>query len=131
MKDRILQIINNSKKYLVFKRRLKEVEDENINIYKLNDFEINIVKEKEYIKKSRILSEEEAYNKAISKGLEKVKLKLNENEEILLQKVLKKSLNNSTIYLELFVVTKEEIGYTKILEEELTSDGELSNQNNT
>lgn len=126
-----LGIINNSKKYLVFKRRLKEVEDENINIYKLNDFEINIVKEKEYIKKSRILSEEEAYNKAISKGLEKVKLKLNENEEILLQKVLKKSLNNSTIYLELFVVTKEEIGYTKILEEELTSDGELSNQNNT
>ena len=121
-------LVNNNKKYLLFKSRLKEREEEITNLYKLNNFEINLIKEKEYVKKYRLLSEEEATNKAISKGLENIKLKLNANEDILLQKVLKKNVFDSTIYLELFVVTKEEIGYTQVLEEELTSDGESSNK---
>ena len=121
-----LGIVNNKNNYLVFKSRLKTKEEERINLYKLNNFEINLVKEKEYVIKTRKLTSEEAFNKAIDKGIATIKLKLNKNEEILLQKVLKKKINDSTIYLELFVVTKEEIGYTKALEEELISDEKSS-----
>lgn len=88
-----------------------------INIYKLNDFEINFVKEKEYIIKNKKLSEEEAYEKAFKDGVDKIQNNLSKDEEILVKKVLKKSIFDSTIYLELFVVTKEEIGEVEIVEE--------------
>ena len=124
-----ISIKNNNKKYLIFKSRLLEKEEEEINIYKLNNFEINLVKEKEYIKINNKLTEEEAYNKGLNAGLEKIQLKLNKNEEILLQKVLKKEVNNSTIYLEIFVVTKESIGYTKNKEELEISDERINREN--
>ncbi len=120
----------NDNKYDILKSRLKNKQIEETNLYKLNDFEINLVKEKEYVKKSRELSEEEAYNKALNLALEKVKLKLSENEEILVKKVLKKEVNDSTIYLEIFIVTKENIGEVVVVEEEQINDSGNNTQNN-
>lgn len=100
----------NDNNYEIFRSRIKNKKNENTNLYKLDDFEINLIKEKEYVKKAKILSEKEAYEKGIFLALEKVKLKLEDNEEILMKKVLKKEVNDSTIYLEIFVVTKENIG---------------------
>ena len=109
----------NDNKYSIFKSRISKSSDKEINLYKLNDFEINLVKEREYIIKSKKLTEEEAYNKAINTAIEKVKLKLLDEEEILYQKVLKKEVNNSTIYIEIFVVTKENIGVLQVVEENI------------
>lgn len=111
------QIKTNNQKFKIFKDRLKSYEEKYENIYKLNDFEINFVKEKEYIIKNKKLSEEEAYVKAFKDGVDKIQNNLSKDEEILVKKVLKKSIFDSTIYLELFVVTKEEIGEVEIVEE--------------
>lgn len=116
-----LSIKIDDTKYQIFKSRLNDKKIEETNLYKLNDFEINLVKEKEYITKTKILTEEEAYNKGINKALEKVKLTLDNNEEILYKKVLKKDINDSTIYLEIFIVTKENIGVLQVVEEEAES----------
>ena len=113
-----IKVKYNGQDYNIFKSRLKVYEEDTKTLYKLNDFEIDFVKEKEYIEKERKLSVEEAYNKGLLKTEEKVKLLLDKDEEILLKKVLKKEVNNSTIYLEIFIVTKESIGeLQKVVEE--------------
>jgi len=113
-----LSIKVDDNKYQVFRSRIENKKEKVTNLYKLNDFEINIVKEREYVTKTKILSENEAYNKGINIALEKIKLTLDDNEEILLKKVLKKEVNDSTIYLEIFIVTKENIGVLQVVEEE-------------
>ena len=117
----------NGNTYDIFKSRIDGDKDkEETNLYALNNFEINLVKEKEYKNNTYELSEEEAYNKAINDVLEKIKMTLGENEEIILQKVLKKNVFNSTIVLDIFVVTKENIGTVVELKEELDNGGSLS-----
>ncbi len=120
----------NDNKYRILKSRIKNKKEEETNLYKLNDFEINLVKEREYVNKTRTISEEEAYNKAISLAEEKVKLKLKEKEDILVKKVLKKEVNNSTIYLEVFIATKENIGVESLQKENDGSDNGNNTQNN-
>jgi len=114
-----LNVKINDNKYKIFKSRISNIKDKEIKLYKLNDFEINLVKEREYVKKIKTLSENEAYEKGINTALEKVQLKLDDNEEILYKKVLKKGVNDSTIYLEIFIVTKENIGELQVVREEI------------
>lgn len=122
-----LNIKIDDDKYKILKSRIKKHKDEETNLYKLNDFEINLVKEKEYTEETRFLTEEDAYNKGMKLGIDKIKLNLDDKEEILLKKVLKKEVNNSTIYLEIFVVTKENIGKRIIVKEE-SPNGSRINQ---
>ena len=117
-----LSVKINDNTYSILKSRIKNKKIEETNLYKLNDFAINLVKEKEYVTKEKIISEEEAYNKALSLAEEKIKLKLSANEEIIVKKVLKKEVNDSTIYLEVFIVTKENIAELKIVEEDNLND---------
>lgn len=112
----------NDDSYKIFKERLSIFEEKYKNLYKLNDFEINLVKEKEYVEKTNKLTEEEAYNKALQKVEEKINLLLEDDELILLKKVLKKEVNDSKIYLEVFIVTKENIGELQIVEEDSIND---------
>ena len=114
-------------KYKLLKSRIKNKKEEETNLYALNDFEINLVKEKEYINVTKILTEQEAYEKGINTAIEKVNLQLAENEKILLKKVLKKEVNDSTIYLEIFIVTKENIGELQVVQEEVENGIESSN----
>lgn len=114
-----LSIKVNDNIYSIFRSRVNDKEEDVTNLYKLNDFEINLVKEKEIIKDKNILSEEEAYNKALKLAEEKILLMLQKEEEILVKKVLKNTTNNSTIYLELFIVTKENIGELQVVKEGL------------
>ena len=99
-------------------------------LYKLNDFAINFVEEKEYEESVRKLSEKEAYNKALKLAEDKVKLKLRENEAILYKKVLKKEVNDSTIYVEVFIVTKENIGEISQILGGSENDSKPNNENN-
>jgi len=111
-----LEIVIGDSNYTVFKSRLDIFDKKITNLYQLKDFKINLIKEKEYVNKEIILSKEEAYNKGINLATEKILLLLDEDEEILLKKVLKNTTNNSTIYLEIFFVTKEMIGELQIVE---------------
>lgn len=118
----------NDNTYQVLRSRLEKKKEEEINLYKLNDFEINLVKEKEYTNEKKKLSEEEAYNKGLKLAEEKINLTLDDNEEILLKKVLKKEVNDSTIYLEIFVATKENIGEISLVRGEVPNDNESNSK---
>jgi similar to stage IV sporulation protein len=105
-----LLIKTTKNKYKIFKSRLNNYETEevklftifNITFYKLKEYEVNIDNLK--------YSEEEAIKVATNLADEKIKMKLEENESIKDRKVLKKSINNSKIDLELFYVVIEDIG---------------------
>jgi len=114
-----LNVEIDDKKHEIFRSRINNKKLYETNLYKLNDFEINLVKEKEYIIKTKNLTENEAFNKGMSIALEKINLTLDVNEEILYKKVLKKDVNDSTIYLEIFIVTKENIGVLQVIKEEI------------
>lgn len=69
------------------------------NIYLLTEYEV----EYEYNK----YNEKEALNRALELSNNKINLKLNEKEHIIDQKVLKNSINNSTMYVEVFTSVEE------------------------
>lgn len=124
-----LNVEVNDHKYQILRSRIDKKKEEETNLYQLNDFKINLVKEKEFVEKKRILSEEAAYEKGLNLALEKINLKLSENEEILLKKVLKKEVKNSTIYLEVFIVTKENIGVLQVVDGGTSNDNQSHSEN--
>ncbi len=117
-----LLLKTDKKKYKIFKSRLKNYETEekklftifNFTFYLLKEYEINI-QEKEY-------NIDDGLKKALELADEKMNIKLKNNESIKSRNVLKKSLNDSTIEIELFYVVIENITkyeeYDVIMEEE-------------
>ena len=61
-----------------------------------------------------LLSEEEGLNEALNISKEKILLKLGKKGKIIEQKVLKKYVKNSTMYVEVLVSTNEEIGVIEV-----------------
>ena len=81
-----------------------------------------ILKIRAKVQEKNMQRAEEAIKKAILLAMEKINIKKQDKDKIITQKVLKKSLNNSTISLEVFFAIEEEIGY----QETLDRDGEVS-----
>ena len=104
-----LNVKIDDKNYKILKSKYKKSKDSKEILYKLNDFQISLVKEEELKLKRVKLTEKEAFNKGLKLVDEKIKLKLSSKEEILEKKVLKKVINDSTMVLDIFVVTKENI----------------------
>ncbi len=75
-----------------------------IKFYIRNDNEIKKIKKK--------YTDEEAVKQAINIAREKVLLKLDKDEKILMQKVLQKQLIDSTMNVDIFIVAEEKIGYS-------------------
>lgn len=93
----------------IFRDRLKFYEAEKklffdalgIKLYLEHDYEI---------KKNKIkLSEKEAVEKALKESKEKIEVGFQKTDFIVKQKVLQKKINNSTIEVEIFIVTNENI----------------------
>lgn len=76
-------------------------------ILSIFDFNLYLNKEKEVIKKEKNYTKEEALDMAINKALENVEKKLNEKDEIIDKKVLKKNINDSKMDIDVFVVVKK------------------------
>lgn len=55
-------------------------------------------------------------NKALSLADEKMATILQDTDEVTLKKVLKKTKNDSTMDIDVFVITMEEIGEQKLIE---------------
>ena len=66
----------------------------------------------EYYYKEHNLSENEAYHLALNKSVQKINSMLDSDEYIISKKVLKKELNSSKMYVEVFFKVYENIGVT-------------------
>ena len=66
----------------------------------------------EYMYKEYSINEEEALNLALKRSEEKIKNKLSKDEYIISKKVLKKEVNYSKMYVEVFFKVYENIGVT-------------------
>lgn len=109
--------------HVILNSRLNTKEVENQKLISLVGKKIYLQKEYETIVKKKEYTEEEALKKALSLALEKVNVKLEENEHVIAQKVLKKSINDSKMELEVFTSVEERIG---VLEEYIV---ELAEEN--
>ncbi len=103
-------IINfKDKDYVILKNRLKNFTSKEkllfsgfgIKIYKRVDYEIT--------KSVKKYSLKEAENKALDLAKEKVLLSLKENDEIISEKVLQKTINDSIMNIDIFITTRENI----------------------
>lgn len=97
---------NNTK---IFKSRLKDYKTKKRKLFTLFKVDIYLLTEYEVSYNTRKYSSKEALNRALKLSNEKINLKLGEKEEIIDQKVLKNSINNSTMYVEIFTSVKEVI----------------------
>ena len=83
-------------------------------IWNFNNFKI--IKQREYIQVTKKYSKEEARKKALEAANIKLLEKIGKTNQIISQKVLKESLNNSKIELEVFISVNEQIGETELYE---------------
>ena len=111
-----LKIKNDKINTFIFKSRLNNYIEDNKKIITLFGTDLYFTKQKETTNTTRTLSEEEIINKALSLTDEKMKAILQDTDEIKLKKVLKKTKNDSTMDIDVFVITMEEIGEQKLIE---------------
>ena len=112
--------INNK---IFLKNKYKYFSQDNIREIKILGLKIKIYKEKEYIYKKHILSEEEIDNIVNNK----IKEKFSNIGSIISQKVLKKEVFNSTIDYRVFVICNELINEYQYYEKGDISDTQSSN----
>jgi len=98
--------VNDTK---IFKNRLKKYKTDKKKIFSIFGYDFYLLTEKEVILKSYKYNEKEALKKALELSNQKIMLKLDKNERIINQKVLKNSINNSTMYVEVFTSVEENI----------------------
>ncbi len=100
--------------YKILRSRLNPIDSENKLLLKVGDYKFYYQKEKEYTIEKVNLTDEEVL-KAIDQEIQnKLSIKLKDDCQILSQKVLKKTINDSTIYVEAFVTVEEQIGKEQI-----------------
>lgn len=108
---------------IFLRNKYKYFSQENIREIKILGLKIKFYKEKEYVYKKHILSDEEI-EKIIN---DKIKEKFNNIGTINSQKVLKKEINNSTIDYRVFVICNELINEYQYYEKGDASDTRISN----
>ncbi|MBQ6686981.1 MAG: sporulation protein YqfD [Bacilli bacterium] len=101
---------DNVGEYIILNSRLKNKVVENQEIFSLLGRKFYLQKEYETIVTKKKYIEEEALEMALKLAREKVNVKLEETEHIIAQKVLKKSINDSKMILEVFTSVEENIG---------------------
>ena len=93
----------------IFRSRLNKYKTDKKKIFSIFGYDFYLLTEKEVTSKNYKYNEKEALKKALELSNQKIMLKLNENERIINQKVLKNSINNSTMYVEVFTSVEENI----------------------
>ena len=77
-----------------------------IKIFLRKDYEVKKIK--------HTYTQEEILKRAVELAKEKINLRLLEKEEIIYEKVLQKSINNSTMEMDVFIIANQQIGYQKV-----------------
>ncbi len=116
---------------LLFRPRLEHYENEVRHLFSLFGYEFSFVTQKEVTISSSVYSEEDALQKSLALVDEKFSIKLSEGEAVIEKKVLKKSMNNSTMDIEVFVSVLEVISrqeeFQEIEEEGRDNDTKSTN----
>lgn len=110
---------NKEGEHVILNSRLSEKIVENQEIFSLLGRKLYLQREYETLVKKDKYDEQAALEKALQLAREKVNVKLEETEHIIAQKVLKKSINDSKMILEVFTSVEENIG---IIEEYTVED---------
>ena len=122
-KKRNNYIINyNGIDYKIFNDRLKTYESSKKKIFDLLGIKIYLEKDEEVKKIRRKYTEEEAINKSLSLAKEKLILKLKKDDLIIDEKILQKRLIDSTMDIDIFIITEEYIGQTVEAKEDEIND---------
>ena len=108
-----MKIKNNAINDFLFKSRIENFEEESKPLLKIWNTQILFVTQYEIEEEEKKYTEEEAMEKVLQMIDEKFATILNEKEEILSKKVLKKEENNGIMNVEVFVSVKEEISMTQ------------------
>ena len=97
-----------NKKYIIFKNKY----DESKVLRKIgnNTIGIDIISSYKIKKKKYKINEEKAINIMLKKAKENVSLKSSNDSKILSQNILKKYINNGTIYMKVLITAEEELG---------------------
>lgn len=117
----------------ILKSRVEDKEVEKKRLLKIGDMEFYLEKEYEVIRETKKYSEEEAEEEAMKVIHEKLETNGIKIDNIMNEKVLKKSINNGNLDIEVFVAVKEQIGgiqYYNIEMERDTNDREYNQDNN-
>ena len=99
----------------LLKTKFKKYKDNYYKVFSLFGTTFYLVKEEENKVLVNRYQDEEAIKKAILLAMEKINIKKKEKDKIITQKVLKKSINNSTINLDVFFAVEEDIAKQEIL----------------
>ena len=103
----------NDIEYKILKDRLNNFKSEKKEIFNALGIKIYKVIDEEIEKTKKIYTEEEIEKEALKIAVDKLKLKLEKDEEIINQKVLQKRQIDSTMDIDIFIVALEQIGYSK------------------
>ena len=114
---------NNGSKKNILRKRFDSYDSNLTTILKVFDFKLYLDREEETRKITKIYTEDEALEVGINKAIENVNKKLGEFDKIIDKKVLKKVINNSTMDIEVFVVTSELISTQKEITIESNLEG--------
>ena len=110
-KKRNNYIINfNGIDYKIFNDRLKNYESSKKKIFDLLGIKIYLEKDEEIEKKALKYTEKEALEKGLLLAKEKILLKLKKDDLIIDEKILQKKLIDSTMDIDIFIITQEYIG---------------------
>ncbi len=96
-------------KHKIFKSRLKDFESIDKKIFSFLNFSLYKIQEEEISVTKNLYNEEEAIDKALNLADDKIGAKFSDNDYINFRKVLKKSINDSKIDIEVFYSVIEDI----------------------
>lgn len=114
-------IKNNHEEYVILKSRVENKETKKILLFKIFGFEFYLEKEYEVNVTKHKYNETEALNKAKELIYEKLTIRGNKISDIIDEKVLKKSINNDNLDIDMFLAIKEQIGKKSSYELEMDS----------
>ncbi len=114
--------VNDNKKKIL-KDRYSSYNSYLKNIFHIFDFNLYLETEMETEEVIKTYTQEEALEEGINRAIKGVEVTLGEFDEIIDKKVLKKSLNNSTMDIEVFIIVKELISTEKEITIEETEKG--------
>lgn len=97
-----------NKKYKIFKNKYNN--EKVVKKIGNNTFGISILKSTKLKKKTKKISESEATKKALEKARKSIMVKTHNKSNILSQNILKKYVNNGTIYMKVLITSEEELG---------------------
>lgn len=99
----------DDKDYVILNNRIKNFTSENKLLFSGLGIKFYLRKDTEIKKIKKTYSENEIIKKALENAKEKINLSIKEKDEIIYEKVLQKTINDSTMNIDIFIVTLEDI----------------------